>query len=88
MKIFKCSFCGEEIRAGTGLTYFKVDGSALHFCSSKCRKNLMVMKRKARNFKWTKYYPRAVKEVAGKPEEVKSKKESKQKVGKKASQPS
>ncbi|MEM2109484.1 MAG: 50S ribosomal protein L24e [Candidatus Odinarchaeota archaeon] len=58
MKIFKCSFCGEDIKVGTGLTYFKIDGSALHFCSSKCKKNLLIYKRKPRKFKWTKYYPR------------------------------
>ncbi|MHA1754246.1 MAG: 50S ribosomal protein L24e [Candidatus Odinarchaeia archaeon] len=58
VKIFKCAFCGEDIEPGTGLIYFKSDGSSIHFCSSKCRKNLLVLKRKSRKLKWTKHYPR------------------------------
>ncbi|MHA1409406.1 MAG: 50S ribosomal protein L24e [Candidatus Odinarchaeia archaeon] len=58
VKEYRCAFCGELIEPGTGMIYFKADGSATHLCSSKCRKNLLVLKRKPRKFKWTKYYPR------------------------------
>jgi len=51
-----CSFCGEEIEVGTGIHFIRKDGSSLYFCSSKCKKNLLVLKRKPRKFKWTKLY--------------------------------
>jgi len=52
----QCSFCGGEVPPGTGIMYVKADGSTLWFCSSKCRKNALVLKRDARKLKWTKYY--------------------------------
>lgn len=62
----KCSFCDNEYGAGIGVTFFKKDGSALHFCSRRCEKYLN-MKRNPRKLKWTgkfvKYGGRA-KEVA------------------------
>jgi len=36
--------------------YVRGDGSILWFCSSKCRKNAVNLKRDARKLKWTKYY--------------------------------
>jgi len=55
-KSHQCSFCGETIPPGTGIMYVKIDGSTLWFCSSKCRKNAIELKRDARKLKWTKYY--------------------------------
>ncbi len=51
-----CSFCGEEIEPGTGKIYVRKDGKILHFCSRKCEKNMVVLKRNPRKLKWTKYY--------------------------------
>ncbi len=51
-----CSFCGEEIEPGTGKIYVRKDGKVLHFCSRKCEKNMIVLKRNPRKLKWTKYY--------------------------------
>lgn len=51
-----CSFCGYEFPQGTGIMYVRNDGSILWFCSSKCRKNAVKLKRDARKLKWTKYY--------------------------------
>ncbi len=51
-----CSFCGKNIKEGTGKIFVKVDGKVLRFCGSKCEKNLLKLKRKPRNFKWTKFY--------------------------------
>ncbi len=48
----KCSFCKDEIEKGTGLMYVQKDGKALNFCSKKCEKNLLKLKRKAREQKW------------------------------------
>lgn len=52
----KCSFCGYNITPGTGTLFVKKDGKTLDFCSRKCEKNMLVLKRKARNLKWTKNY--------------------------------
>jgi large subunit ribosomal protein L24e len=48
----KCSFCGKEIEKGTGKMYVKKDGSVLYFCSGKCEKNMVNLRRKPRKFKW------------------------------------
>lgn len=60
-----CSFCGNEVRRGTGYMFVRRDGSVLTFCSSKCRKNLLRLGRNPRKLKWA----RAQK----KPEEGKAK---------------
>ena len=52
----RCSFCGENIAAGTGMCFVKKEGKILNFCSSKCRKNLLKLKRNPIHVKWTKYY--------------------------------
>jgi large subunit ribosomal protein L24e len=51
-----CSFCGEEIEPGTGKMFVKKDGKVLYFCSRKCEKNMIKLKRNPRKFKWTKHY--------------------------------
>lgn len=51
-----CSFCGERIEKGTGKIFVYKTGKILNFCSSKCEKNTLKLKRKPRNFKWTKHY--------------------------------
>ncbi|RLI35416.1 50S ribosomal protein L24e [Candidatus Bathyarchaeota archaeon] len=52
----RCSFCGYEFPPGTGIMYVRNDGSILWFCSSKCRKSALKLKRDSRKFKWTAYY--------------------------------
>ncbi len=51
-----CSFCGNEIEVGTGKMYVRKDGRVLYFCSRKCEKNMLELKRNPRKLKWTKYY--------------------------------
>ncbi|MEA1993196.1 MAG: 50S ribosomal protein L24e [Euryarchaeota archaeon] len=51
-----CSFCGKEIEPGTGKMYIKKDGTVYTFCSSKCEKNMIGLKRKPRKVRWTKEY--------------------------------
>ena len=58
-KMHKCSFCGNEFLGGKGMMYVKNDGTVYWFCSSKCRKSMLVMKRDARKLKWTAYYGKA-----------------------------
>ena len=49
----KCSFCGEIIKPGTGKMYIKKDAKILHFCKMKCEKNMLKLKRKPYNVKWS-----------------------------------
>jgi large subunit ribosomal protein L24e len=56
VRIFDCSFCGYKIDPGTGFMYVKLDGTILRFCTQKCKKNMLVLKRKPQKLKWTKKY--------------------------------
>ncbi len=60
-KVQKCTFCGREFSQGIGIMYVRNDGAILWFCSSKCRKNAVKLKRDARKLKWTEYYQKAEK---------------------------
>ena len=57
----ECSFCGNEVEKGKGYMYVKANGTVYFFCSSKCKANMLKLKRKARKFKWTKKYEKAKK---------------------------
>jgi large subunit ribosomal protein L24e len=52
----KCSFCEKEIPKATGIIYVKKDGTTYWFCSKKCEKNQLKLKRKKHKTKWTKEY--------------------------------
>ncbi len=52
-RIVHCSFCGVEIEPGTGIMYVTNDGSVFWFCSSKCYKSYLKLRRDPRKFKWT-----------------------------------
>ena len=49
----KCSFCGEDIEPGTGKMFVKKDGTVLNFCTNKCYKNMIELKRVPRTTEWT-----------------------------------
>ena len=49
----KCSFCGNNIEQGTGKLFAKNDGSLFYYCSNKCEKNHLKLKRTPRNIRWT-----------------------------------
>ncbi len=51
-----CSFCGEDIRKGTGKMFVKKDGKVLNFCTNRCEKNMLVLKRKPIRTRWTKLF--------------------------------
>jgi large subunit ribosomal protein L24e len=55
-RIRLCSFCGHEFLPGTGIMYVRNDGTILWFCSNKCRKSSVKLKRDARKVRWTKYF--------------------------------
>ena len=44
----KCVYCGKDYDSHKGLTLVKNDGSVNHLCSSKCRKNMLMKRRKIR----------------------------------------
>lgn len=44
----KCSYCGKNYEFPNGLTFVKTDGTIKYLCSSKCRKNMMLQRRKVR----------------------------------------
>ena len=48
-----CSFCGDKIEPGTGKMYVKKDGTILNFCTNKCYKNMIELKRVPRTTAWT-----------------------------------
>ena len=48
----KCSFCGEKIGAGTGIMFVRNDGKVFYFCSSKCERNGIKLKREPKDTKW------------------------------------
>jgi len=60
-----CSFCGKEIKKGTGKMFVKKDGKILHFCSNKCEKYMLKLKRKPREWPWTKQGAVARQEAKG-----------------------
>lgn len=51
-----CSFCDRSVPKGAGTMLVKNDGTVLWFCSAKCRKNMLELKRDPRKLKWTKKY--------------------------------
>ena len=52
--MYKCSFCNSELKPGTGKMFVKKDGKILYFCSQKCEKNMLKLKRKSIQTKWVK----------------------------------
>lgn len=62
----KCSFCGNEIKRGTGILFIKNDGTQNPFCSAKCQRNQKI--RRPSEVKWTEEFRKrkAAKKVAKK----------------------
>jgi len=52
LSLKKCTFCGKEIALGNGTMHIKNNGDISWFCSSKCRKNTLDLKRDYRKYKW------------------------------------
>jgi len=44
----KCVYCGKTYEFPKGLTLVSKDGTIKYLCSSKCRKNMKMKKRKVR----------------------------------------
>lgn len=48
----KCTFCGDNIEQGTGKMLVKNDGRIFYYCSSKCEKNMLELKRDSKKVNW------------------------------------
>jgi large subunit ribosomal protein L24e len=57
-QFYSCDFCGRQIPPGTGTSLVRRDGRILRFCSGKCRKSMINLKRDPRKLKWTLKYRR------------------------------
>ena len=42
----KCTTCGSELKKGTGMMYVFKTGELNYFCSTRCYKNKIILKRK------------------------------------------
>ncbi|MBN2478069.1 50S ribosomal protein L24 [Candidatus Micrarchaeota archaeon] len=71
-----CSFCGNEIKPGTGVRFVRKDGKSFSYCSSKCQKNTKLG-REGRRKKWTKAYVDFKKATGGTAKKKSSKKKKK-----------
>ncbi len=69
----RCSFCHASYEFPRGLTYVLIEGTVLHFCSSKCRKNF-EMGRKNKKVKWVRKMKHAEEEIIA---EIKEESETK-----------
>lgn len=52
----KCTFCGNELKPGTGKMLVLKDGKILYFDRQKCEKNMIKLGRRARTTEWTADY--------------------------------
>lgn len=46
----RCFFCSREVEPGRGIIFITLEGKALHFCSSKCKKHFKLGRNKKQ--KW------------------------------------
>ncbi len=67
----KCDFCGNELPLGGGKLYARKDGTIHHFCSNKCEKNFIDLKRKPVKVKWTQAYNKLKQTLLSSKEHVK-----------------
>ncbi len=52
----RCSFCGNDLKKGTGEMFAKKEGTIYFFCSSKCKRNLLKLGRSPHKTGWTKIH--------------------------------
>ncbi len=52
----KCTFCGDQVEKGRGKMYVYISGKIDYYCSRKCQKNSLKLKRKPLQVRWTTSY--------------------------------
>lgn len=79
----RCSFCGETLVRGTGKMFVHTDGRIAYYCSSKCEKNMLKLRRNPNVTRWTKRFEELkkgsraeAKTKAAQPEKKEGKKEA------------
>lgn len=53
LKMTKCVFCGKDESPHKGIHLIKNEGVVSYFCSNKCKKNTLKLKRDRRKVRWT-----------------------------------
>jgi len=48
----RCFFCNREIKKATGKMFVTRTGQVLYFCSSKCEKNALKLRRNPKKVRW------------------------------------
>ena len=56
MTVAKCNFCGTEQEDFMGTYLLKNDGSTAYYCSGKCQKSALKLKRDRKRVSWTEAY--------------------------------
>jgi large subunit ribosomal protein L24e len=51
-KLRTCDYCGRVIEPGTGIMFVTKRGQVLWFCSSKCYKNFLKLRRRPDRLEW------------------------------------
>ncbi|MEB3862313.1 MAG: 50S ribosomal protein L24e [Desulfurococcales archaeon] len=59
-KLRTCTYCGRAIEPGTGLMFVTKRGDILWFCSSKCYKNFMKLRRRPEKQEWIRRLKRSM----------------------------
>ena len=72
----KCVFCGKEEAPYKGVHLISNDGSVNFLCSSKCRRNALLLKRDKKKLKWTEAYEANKKKINKKNEAAEKKEEN------------
>lgn len=78
----KCVFCGREEEPFRGIHLVRNSGLIDFFCSSKCRKNSLKLRRDKRKLKWTEAYRIALEKSRKIQKKEEEKNEAKEKIGK------
>ncbi len=48
----KCTFCGDEVKIHKAIIYYQSNGKSYVFCSSKCRRSMLILNRDPKKVKW------------------------------------
>lgn len=84
----KCVFCGKEESLYKGVHLISNIGSTSFFCSSKCRRNALNLKRDKNKLKWTEAYriskQKIIEKESKKAAKISAEKEENKKEGEKA----
>ena len=75
----KCVFCGKDEESFKGTHLVTNEGNVLYYCSSKCRKNSLKLKRDRRKVRWTEAFHETRNKMRDK-ERIKSEAEKEKKV--------